>query len=188
MKGIKISKTGWIILSAGIFIVVLAGLGITRSGQVKQQSKLGTDLTSSQLRLDKLDTSGYQMQLDELEQQLADSDQQLAQVKDKLRQKIESVDVTDKFYEIAAFYSVNVTILGTTKLVKDSYQGVPCSVISLTATARGDFPDIVDFIAGLNNNYRTGFVQSTEIQAPTVATDNTSDANINLIVYSYEGS
>jgi hypothetical protein len=35
MKGIKISKTGWIILSAGIFVVVLAGLGITRSGQVK---------------------------------------------------------------------------------------------------------------------------------------------------------
>jgi hypothetical protein len=188
MKGVKISKTGWIILSAGIFVVVLAGLGITRSGQVKEQSKLGTDLAASQLRLDKVDTTQSQMQFDELKQQLADTEQQLADVKDKLRQEVASVDVSDKFYEIAAYYNVTVTILGTTKVANDTYQGVPCSVISLSATATGDIADIIDFLAGLNNNFSTGFIQSTQIQVADVDSEEPSKANINLIVYSYEGS
>jgi hypothetical protein len=188
LKGLKFSKMGWLILSAGIFIVVLAGLGITRSGQVKEQGKLGTDLASSQVRLDKVDTTQYELQITELTQQLTDSEQQLGEVKDKLRQKIESVDVTDKFYEIAAFYSVNVTVMGTTKVSNDTYQGVEFSVISLSGTATGEFPDIIDFIAGLNNNFSTGFVQIAQIKVADANSDNKSDADISLIVYSYEGS
>jgi len=188
LKGLKFSKTGWLILSAGIFIVVLAGLGITRSGQVKEQSQLGIDLASSQMRLDKVDTIQSQMQLEELEQQLIDSEQQLAEVKDKLHQKIDSVDVTDKFYEIAAFYGVNVTVMGTTKVSGDTYQGVECSVISLTGTAAGEFTDIIDFIAGLNNNYSTGFVQFAQIKINDNPSFGPWNGDINLIVYSYEGS
>jgi len=188
IKGLKFSKTGWLILSAGIFIVVLAGLGITRSGQVKEQGKLGTDLASSQVRLDKVDTTQYELQRTELTQQLTDSAQQLAEVKDKLRQKIESVDVTDKFYEIATFYSVNVTVMGTTKVSNDTYQGVEFSVISLSGTAAGEFPDIIDFIAGLNNNFSTGFVQIAQIKVNDTSSGGPWNGDITLIVYSYEGS
>jgi hypothetical protein len=188
LKGLKFSKTGWLILSAGIFIVVLAGLGITRSGQLSEQGKLGTDLASSQARLDKVDTDTYEYQLAELNQQLVDSQLQLAEVKDKLRQKIESVDVADKFYEIATFYSVNVTVMGTTKVSGEVYQGVECSVISLSGTASGEFPDIIDFVAGLNNNFSTGFVQSVQIEVAKPETLELSSASISLIVYSYEGN
>lgn len=188
MKGLKFSKVGWLILSAGIFIVVLAGLGITRSGQLKEQNKLGTDLATSQMRLDKVDTNQGQIQLDELKQQLADSEQQLTDVKNKLHQKIKSVDVTDKFFEIADYYSVNVTIMGTTTIAKDIYQGVPCSIISLSGSANGDLSKVIDFIAGLNNNFSTGFVQSAQITMSENVSSTYSDASINLIVYSYEGS
>jgi len=188
MKGLKISKVGWLILSAGIFVVVLAGLGITRSGQIKEQGKLGTDLATYQMRLDKVDTTQGQIQLDELKQQLADSEQQLTDVKNKLHQKIKSVDVTDKFFEIAGYYHVNVTIMGTTTIAKDNYQGVPCSIISLTGSANGDLPNIINFIAGLNNNFNTGFVQSAQIAISENATSTDSSASINLVVYSYEGS
>jgi hypothetical protein len=188
LKGLKFSKTGGLILSAGIFVVVLAGLGITRSGQLSEQGKLGTDLASSQARLDKVDTNTYEFQLTELNQQLADNQQQLAEVKDKLRQKIESVDVSDKFYEIAAFYSVNVTVMGTTKVSGDTYQGVEMAVISLNGMASGAFPDVIKFIAGLNNNFSTGFVQSVEIEVAKPETEEVSSASISLIVYSYEGN
>jgi len=188
LKGLKFSKTGFLILSAGIFIVVLAGLGIARSGQVKEQNKLGTDLASSQLRLDKVDTTQSQYQLDELKQQLNDSEQQLMEVKDKLRQKIDSVDVSDKFYEIAKYYSVNVTVMGTSKKADDTYQGVGLSLISLSGTASGEFPKIIDFIAGLNNNFSTGFIQSVQVQVGDPLLDEDSEASISLIVYSYEGN
>ena len=44
MKGLKLSKTSWLILSAGVFIVVLAGLGLTRSQQMKEQTKVADEL------------------------------------------------------------------------------------------------------------------------------------------------
>jgi hypothetical protein len=187
-KGLKFSKTGWIILSAGVFIVVLAGLGITRSGQLKEQGKLGTDLASYQMRVGVIDVTGDQVQLEELTQQLADAQDQLAEVKGKLHQLIDSVDVTDKLYEIAAFYSVNVTVMGTSQKSDENYEGVPCTVISLRATARGEFLDIIDFIAGLNNNYTTGFAQSVQIKVGDEEAGEFTQADIDFIVYSYEGS
>jgi len=187
MKGMKFSKTGWLILSAGIFIVVVAGMGITRSSQLKDQNRLGTDLLLSQTRLDKIETTS-QTQLNELNQQLVDSGQQIAEAKDRLRQKIKSVDVTDKFYEIAQYYSVNVTIMGTTTISHDNYEGVPCSVIALSGSACGELTNIIEFIAGLNNNFSTGFVQSTQISVADDATVGESTASISLVVYSYEGS
>jgi hypothetical protein len=139
------------------------------------------------MRLDKVDAAPSQVQLEELKQQLADNELQLTDVKDKLRQKINSVDVTDKFYEIADYYRVNVKLMGTTTISHDNYQGVSCSVISLSGTADGDLANIIDFITGLNNNFSTGFVQSAQIK---VSDDTTgaSNASISLVVYSYEGS
>ncbi|MFA5308084.1 MAG: hypothetical protein WC370_01180 [Dehalococcoidales bacterium] len=177
-----------IILSAGIFVVVLAGLGITRSGQVKEQGKLGTDLSAYQMRVNNMDTTQFQIQMEELTQQLEDTEQQLAEVKNKLRQQINSVDVTDKLYEIAAYYGVEVTVMGTSQIGSDNYQGVPCAVISLRATAAGELTDIIDFIAGMNNNFSTGFIQSVQIKVAAIETDELSEASINFIVYTYEGS
>ena len=51
--------------------------------------------------------------------------QQLTAAKDKLRQKISSVDVTDKLFEIADAYSVNVTIMGTTSIAQEDYRRHP---------------------------------------------------------------
>lgn len=188
MKGLKISKTGWLVLSAGIFIVVLAGLGITRSNQNKERDQLSTDLATSQMRLDKMDIRQLQIQEGELRRQLADSEQQLADAKDKLRQKISSVDVTDKLFEIANDYSVNVTIMGTTSIAQNSYGGIQCSVISVSASANGVLSDIIDFIAGLNDNFSTGYVQSAQLKIAEDPINKISNTSISLIVYSYEGS
>lgn len=195
LKSLKLSKTGLLILSAGIFIVVLGGLGITRSGQLQDQSKLTMDLATFQMRMDKLDTSQEQKQYTELSQQLEDSQQQLAEVKDKLHQKITSADVTAKLYEIADYYSVNVTVMGTTSQAQIDYEDVPCTAISLTATARGPVEDIVSFAAGLNNNFSTGYIQQAQfvIPEPDPGADPDSppplpNATITIVVYSYEGS
>ena len=72
MKNIKInlSKTSWIILSIGIFIVVLAGLGVTYSQQMKTSNELQQDLDVSEIRLAKYDNAGLEQQESELVAQL----------------------------------------------------------------------------------------------------------------------
>ena len=54
MKKLKLSKTSWLILAAGVFIVVLVGLGLTRSQQIREQSGLDDELSVTQKRLDNL--------------------------------------------------------------------------------------------------------------------------------------
>jgi hypothetical protein len=188
MKSIKFSKTGMVILSAGVFVVVLAGLGLVRSGQAKQQTKLNTDLATSELRLNKVDTSNQQVQLNELNQQLEDDKQQLEDIKGKLVQKIASVDVSEKYFEIAKFYSVNVSVMGTTTLSHGTYDGVTCNVISLSGSVSGNLKDVIDFIVGLNNNYATGFVETVSLTIDQEKEVPTGAASVNVVVYSYEGS
>ena len=188
MKGLKLSKTSLLILSAGIFIVVLATLGVTRSGQMKEKETLSENLSLALTRLDNIEVTNLNVQLTELREQLQESQEQLTEAKDRLRQTVISVDVTDKLYEIAEYYGVTITIMGTTVIQEMPFNGVTCSLISLNAQVIGSLSDIIDFIQGMNNNYTTGFIRSTQIEVDDDIEANGSKANINMIVYSYEGS
>ena len=188
MKGLKLSKTSLLILSAGIFIVVLGTLGVTRSGQMKEKETLSENLSSTSTRLENIEVSNLKVQLTELQEQLQESQEQLTEAKDRLRQTVISVDVTDKLYEIAEYYDVTITIMGTTVIQQMNFSGVNCSVISLNAQVEGTLSAIIDFITGMNNNYTTGFIRTFQIAVGEETDGDTSTASINMIVYSYEGS
>jgi len=189
MKGLKLSKTSWLILSAGIFLVVLAGLGVTRSGQVKEQSRLEEELSISESRLEKMELTSLQTQMGKLQDQLDESESQLAEVKTRLRQTILSVDVTEKFFEVAKYSEAVVMTMGTSTIAKNTIAGVDCFTISLSATVTGDLNNMVDFIINLNQGYTTGYVKSVQISLNNISSEVSSGtANIQMITYSYKGS
>lgn len=188
MKGLKLSKTSWLILSTGVFVVVLAGLGITRFGQISDNTTLNEELSISAVRLENINLAPLQVQLAELNEQLKDSESQLAEVKNRFIQTIISVDVVDKFYEIAYYYGIKVRNIGTSQIQDNRYQGVNCIVININATVVGTLSQIIDFIIGLNNNYSTGFVSSVQISISDATVDEGTIANIIMVAYSYEGS
>jgi len=43
----KLSKTGWLIIIIGVFVIILAGLGTVRSQQVREQDQLNEEYTFS---------------------------------------------------------------------------------------------------------------------------------------------
>ena len=189
MKGMKLSKTSWLILSAGVFTVVLAGLGVTRSGQMKEQDKLSEELTVSTSRLEKSQSMPLEIQFGDLQEKLKESDAQLAEAKDRLRQTVLSVDVADNFFQIANYCDVVVVNLNTTAISNNTLNDVNFSTISLSATITGELSEIIDFIISLNKGYTTGFVKSAQISVDDTSSE-TSDtrATVNMIIYSYEGS
>jgi hypothetical protein len=188
MKGLKLSKTSWLILAAGIFIVVLSCLGVTRSGQVKEQNKLDEELKMSESRLDKTPTTELQTQLGELQERLEESEGQLAEAKNRLRQTVLSVDVTDKFFEIAKYCDVVIMNITTTTITKNTVAGVNYATISLGAAITGDASKILDFIISLNKGYATGYVKSALISLNNESgEEGSASASIQMIVYSYEG-
>jgi TolA-binding protein len=187
MKKLKLSKMAWLILSAGIFVVVLAGLGFTYSGQKSEQNTLKDELEVSKARLEKTqDTGTQQQQIDQLEERLTDSQARLDEAKGKLLQAILSVDVTEKFFQIAESSGVSVKSFGTTDVQSAQVAGVTCSRISLHGLVEGELLELVNFIVNLNQNFITGYVTSAQITVEEEAGED-STTNIQLEVYSSKG-
>jgi hypothetical protein len=193
MKGLQLSKTSWLILSAGVFLVVLAGLGLTRSQQLKEQNKLGDELTLAENRLGAIKTAQLSQQLEDLSVKVEEGEAQLKEAQARLRQTVVSVDVTDEFFKIAEYCSVNVTNLSTTTISQTGYEGITLSMISLTATVEGKKNNIINFIISLNNGYATGNVQTAQVTLhETYSEDQTEESEedtttVSMIIYSYEG-
>jgi hypothetical protein len=187
MKGFKFSKTGLLILAAGAFIVVLAGLGIMRFNQTSEQDSLNEALALSETRLNVMDISPLQTQMTGLEEQLNESESLLAAAKQRLIQSVISVDVADKFYETAASHDVIVDTISTTKNQAANYEGVPCTLITINAAVSGDMMNVIDFIASLNNDFTTGYVESAQITIEEDEAEGGTLANIMMVVYTYEG-
>jgi len=183
LKNFKLSKTSWVILSAGVFVVVLAGLGLTHSQQLQERGQLEDELMVTQMRLDKLDISGLEKQYNDLQTQLEERLAQLNDVKYVLRQPIESIDVTDEFFVVAAQENVEVANISSTSLTKEKFNGVSCTAISLMSTVTGELDDIIDFIISLNSDYTTGYIRSAQI----IISEDIVTTNINMVIYSYQG-
>jgi hypothetical protein len=205
MKGLKLSKASWLILSAGVFLVVLAGLGLTRSQQLKEQNKLSEELSLSEKRLETIQTTQLSQQKENLAGKLEESAAQLKDAQARLDQTVISVDVADEFFKIAAYCSVNITSLSTTVIAQTKYSGIAISTISLTAQVTGEKKNIVNFIIGINNGYVTGNVETAQITfedsakaGPTPESGEESgegqeletgmaSASVSMLIYSYEG-
>lgn len=190
MKVLKLSKTSWLILSAGIFVVILAGLGLTRSQQLKEQTKLEEELSISTMRVDTVQISHLRPQLDELQQKIDESKSQLNDVKDRLHQTVVSADVTEKLFAIAEYCGVDVNNMSNTTISADEIAGISCSTTSISATVNGEIEDIVDFLIGVNDGYTTGYVQSAYISIPDESDDSSEkpSASFMMVIYSYEGT
>jgi hypothetical protein len=188
MKGFKFSKTGLLILATGVFIVVLASLGVMRFSQTSEQDSLNEALALSETRLGFMDLQPLQLQMAELEEQLNEIESLLAEAKQRLVQSVISVNVTDKFYEIAAYHEIIVDSISTTKNQAADYGGVACILITINAAVTGDLEHVIDFIAGLNNNYTTGYVQSAQIAIKDDEAPRGTEANIMMVIYTYEGT
>jgi hypothetical protein len=186
---LKLSRTSWIIISAGVFVVILAGLGLTYSQQAKEKSQLSDDLSISEMRLDKLQFSAMQQDLDELQEQIDENVIRMSEDKDRLRQPIESIDVTDEFFLIASYCDVMVMNISSSKLAEDSLKGIPCSTIALSSSVNGTVTDLINFVISLNNDYSAGVVESAQITIPEASANisTTATANIRMTIYSYEG-
>jgi hypothetical protein len=187
MKFLKLSKTSWLILSAGVFVVVLAGLGITRSQQMQEQGKLSQELGISQKSLDNLQVNDLKVRLDELQQRTEEAELQLDEARSRLDKTVVSVDVTDEFFSIAHYCGVIIMTMNNSPIKSTKFEGVGLQTTSLTATAYGDLDSILQFVMSLNNDFTTGLVRSFQIDI-NEDPDVLPTLSVQMVIYSYEGT
>jgi hypothetical protein len=179
----KVSKPTFMILGAGIFIIALAGLGVARVGQVKEYNRVSADLAVNTARLNNLQAnSPATPQLTELKYEIDEIISRTADIKERLKQSVISVDVSEKFFEVADYYQVTVDSIGTSVVSKQPFAGIPCQMISLSATVYGTYDTLVAFVKGLNDNFATGFVRSAQFNFDAPAGP---FASVQMVVYTY---
>jgi len=184
---LKLSKTSWLLLTIGIFIITFAGLGIVRYQQIQEENQLGKELTLTETELNGFQLEQLSYQQAELEKQLSQATSQFETTKAMLSQPTGSIYTSGVLFDTAEAYGVEVTELGSSSLASGELEGVPCSVLSLTARVEGDVSDLIGFITELNNNLATGVVQSVEISIPETTSEEEPSANIQLVIYTYRG-
>ena len=183
----KLSKTSWLIIIIGFFVIILVGLGIVRSQQVHQQNELNEQLALAQSKIQVIQLEQLSHQQGELERQLSKTDSQSESAKAILSQPIRSITISDLLFSIAEANSVNVTEINSSGLASEELAGITCSVLPFTARVEGELTDLVSYIIRLNSDLATGFVKSVEINIPEKSSENKPSANIQLVIYAYQG-
>ena len=188
MKKLKInlSKTSWIILSVGIFLVVLGGLGVTYSQKMKEKKEADEQLELTNVRLDMFNISELESEKYNLETNLASSTSRHETLSKNLVESVISSDVVDKCYEIASQSNVEVFSIGSTEIKTVKLAALDCISINVQVTVTGELPDFVTYVENLNKEFTTGYITSVKVE---LAEDETEDnkAAVQLAIYSYEG-
>jgi len=188
MKRLKLSKIGWIILGAGVFVVVLVGLGVTRSQQMKEQTGLEEELSISETRMEKLELTQLHQELELLTEQVDEAETELAEAKTRLDQTVISADVVEEVFDIAQYSNIIIMDISSTPISDDAVEDVELFTTAISASVTGELDDLIDFVTNLNNGLSTGHISSVQISIPEsdVLDEVLPSASIQITVYSYE--
>jgi len=184
---LKLTKTSWLIITIGLFVIVLAGLGAVRSQQVHQLDQLKDELALAQLKLKGFQFEKLTFRQKELEQQLSETASQSEAAKTTLSQPVKSITISDTLFDIAETNSVNVTEIKSSGLAESNLEGVPCSALSLNAQVEGEMDNLISFITMLNNDFAAGAVKSVDINIPDRTGEKKPTANFQMVIYTYQG-
>lgn len=183
----KISKKTGLIITAGIFIIVFAGVCMVFFQRLGEQDKLSEELKAVQVRLGGIQLGPLSSEKTELEEQLSQTTSQFEAVKAVLSQPIGSIAASDILLDIAQEHGVAVTEMSSSAPAEGGLEEVSCSVISLIAKVEGDVSTLVSFITDLNSRLTTGVVKSVTITIPETFISDNATADIQIAFYNYQG-
>lgn len=209
----KLSKTSWIFLAVGVFVIVFASLSMTYSQQGQEKNQLNQELSSAQLKLARYSLEELSSQQEELESQLTEAEAELETVKARIQQSNESIGVTDSLFQVAKACDVEIIEVSSASLASKNLEEVPCSVLSFLVKVEGEVSDIIDFTIELSREFPTGAAQAVKIEIPVVVEEEEEEeeetggeseeeeaeeeeeeegpaqpsADINVIIYNYQG-
>ena len=176
----KLSRKTLLIITAGVLIIALAGVGVVYSQQVDEQTQLNEQLASAQSRLSGIQLEQLSAQQTELEKQVSQATAQLETAKAPFSELEGSTTVISTFLKVAEANGLEVTEIKSPGPAEDKLEELACWVVPLTAKVKGDTPNLVSFLLELNSSLMTGVIKS-------VTTGENATAEIELVVYTYRG-
>jgi hypothetical protein len=161
---LKLSKTSWIFLAAGIFLIVGFSLIMARSQQTEQQNTLQEDLRKANLNLSQIKLEDLTAQRDALTLKIDEYETQTAETRAILTSSKDSIDTTDTILEEAQTLGVYIKDLSSPGVATEVLDGNTCEILSLNIIVRGNIRNIADFVRGLSKTFPTSVIKSMQIK------------------------
>jgi hypothetical protein len=175
------------VIAAGAFLIISATLGVVSSKRFSERNALEEQLTAARSNLQQVQMDGLAPRQKELESQLRQSTSQFESIKSILSRPVRNVAANSILFDVAEAYDLEVTEITSPGSYSDNLEGVTCSVMPLGAKVEGELPYLISFLIKLNTYFTTGVIQSITITIPEEISEEKASADIQLIVYTYQG-
>ncbi len=190
----RLSKTGWLILGIGIFVIALVSLYMLYSRQGDEQEQLNDSLLVAQATLPRVvsEKEDWQRQLTQLGSQLTQQESQLAQATSLLDttqasfpESVESIEYDEELFRIADNWDLEITTLTASEPhdnkveVEDiNVDDITFSVTSFTADVKGEVANILGFISTIvtSEDFTSATAELVNINIPEPLTEAEKEA------------
>jgi len=212
----KLSKTAWIILVTGVFIIAIGSVCWLYLQEGPKQTELNAQLSVVQAQLPKLaaERANLESTLTELEDKLAQVTSQLKTAKAVFPASVQSIEVDELLFGMADDWGLEITSLTASEprdqQVKVEVEDEDIEVEDITylvtyfaVDVAGEVTDILDFIHTIvtHRDFDTATVELVNITVPDPLTEAEKEelseeeiaerempsARINIDIYSYQG-
>jgi hypothetical protein len=160
---VKLSKTSWIFLIAGVFLILGISLVMTRSQQTNDQNKLQENLKLANAKLALIKTDELTAQQEKLTTQIADYEAQTVATKAILAYSQDSIDTTTTILGEAREQGVDLLSITSPGRTTELLDGNPCETLALKVRIKGSTHNIADFIYSLSKTFPTGVIKSIDM-------------------------
>jgi len=141
----KLSRTAWLIMGIGSFVVLFASLYVLYSHQLEEQQGLQQKLATSQAILPKLVG-----QRQSLEDGLERTRLLFDQIRVLFPKSVESIEFGEELWGLARQYGLKVRKLASSPAFDEEAGDVTFLAAPFTVTVAGEVGDIVDFTRALS--------------------------------------
>lgn len=184
----KLGKTSILALGVGIFLVLLASLGIAYSRQSSERSELGQELDQARLILDKQSNNQLSGELETLQETPAEIDAEVTNAKERLTQSIDDVDVTAVLFKLAESKNVRVMAVHLAKPSSEETHGIDFLTLPVSVTVEGELANLIGYVQGLSHEFTTSLIKSATVEIPEASEEEEAEVptcKISMIIYTY---
>jgi hypothetical protein len=168
-------------------IAALTALGIVQAQQMGEKSSLSEELDSAKHDWSMLEAEQSSRWQDDIDTQMDESQTNFNIAKEILSLPIDSIIANESLFTTAEVSSVILTSISVSTLTDDLLADLNCSYLPLSVTAEGDETALFDFISRLNTDLPNSLVRSVTLNIEDSSDDVEARADIELIIYTYQG-
>ena len=177
----KLSRTAWFILGAGIFIIAVGVLFALYRGEMGEQEEVNGKLAVVQNTLPKLvsQRQGLESQLAQLEGELSQVTSSIASFEAAFPESVESIEYDEVLFELADNHALEIQKLEASEPgeSQEDDESVVFMVTGFDVEVMGEVADILDYINTVVNNefFTTADVELVDITIPFPMTEEQID-------------